>query len=194
LFLGLNGLKSPFMPRRKHDWEAIKAMFIAGRTANEIGHIFHMHPQQILNHSQTEGWGALRKQLRSLPPKGSVGLDAKMQKLSGAQATEVLCELEPTKTKPTAFSPDLPGDAFSRALRLRSSDNFRERVINQADKALTALENSVMNNVYETDRFAEALTKVERIGARAYGYDHESDHPIINIGILGSGAEYETTN
>lgn len=84
-------------------------------------------------------------------------------------------------------------DVVERAIRLRTSDQFRERIIKQADKALETLEKSVVNNVYETDRFAEALTKVERIGARAYGYDREGDHPVINIGILGTGAEYEST-
>jgi hypothetical protein len=179
------------MPKLKYDWEAIKAMFIAGRSAKEIGLAFNMHPQQILNHSYTEGWGALRKQLKSLPPQGGVPLRAKIQNVPAAKAQEVGCEVEPASNQNPANVPVNSPDAFSRALRMRSSDNFRDRVISQADKALTALENSVMNNVYETDRFAEALTKVERIGARAYGYDKEGDHPIINIGILGSGAEYE---
>jgi hypothetical protein len=177
------------MPTPKHDWEAIKAMFLSGRTAREIGLIFNMHPQQVLNHSQKEGWGKLRKELRKLPPTGSVCPQPKIGKSNGAKPTEVVCELETVDSRITPKS----NDAFNRALRLRSSDTFRERIIQQADKALDALEKSVVNNVYETDRFAEALTKVERIGARAYGYDHESDHPIINIGILGTGSEYEPT-
>lgn len=181
------------MPARKHDWEAIKAMFIAGRTAKEIANIFNMHFQQILNRSKAEDWGTLRKQLKALPPKTFRPLDAKIQNIGVAGAQELRSPVVQADLVKDESTPDKNTDAFSRAVKIRSSDNFRDRIINQADKALTTLENAVVNNVYETDRFAEALTKIERIGARAYGYDRESEHPIINIGILGSGAEYEET-
>lgn len=181
------------MGQLKYDWEAIKAMFIAGHTAREIAIIFGCHPQNILNHSKKLGWGALRKQLKSLPPPGSGVFEPKMPKKDGAKTTEVRFEVEPAQPVNKAQSKLDSTVSVERAIKLRSSDNFRDRIISQADKALTTLENAVVNNVYETDRFAEALTKIERIGARAYGYDRESEHPIINIGILGSGAEYEQT-
>src|ERR1700746_1312037 len=78
-----------------------------------------------------------------------------------------------------------------RALAIADSTKFRERVIAANDKALTVLEKQSPTNVGEVDRFAEALTKVERIGARTYGYDRETDRPVINIGVLTQGAEYE---
>jgi hypothetical protein len=79
-----------------------------------------------------------------------------------------------------------------RALAIADSTKFRERVIAANDKALTILEKQPPTNVGEVDRFAEALTKVERIGARTYGYDRETDRPVINIGVLTQGAEYES--
>lgn len=181
------------MPPVKYDWEAIKAMYIAGRTAKEIAAVFGCHFQLIHNRSKAESWGRLRKQLKATPPTPFRPSMPKMQNQSVAESTEVLLSVDSPDSGTRVVNSVKANDAFSRALRLRSSDSFRERVISQADKALQTLEKANLNNVFETDRFAEALTKVERIGARAYGYDHEGEHPIINIGILGSGQEYETT-
>lgn len=181
------------MGQRKYDWDALKAMFIAGHTAREIAAVFGCHPQLILNKSKAEGWGKLRRQLKALPPRTFKVAEAKVPNLAGAKSTEIGFEVERTSSELQRDSTKQNDSAFARALKIRSSDNFRNRVIEQADKALSTLEKAAVNNVYETDRFAEALTKVERIGARAYGYDREAEHPIINIGILGSGAEYEQT-
>jgi hypothetical protein len=82
---------------------------------------------------------------------------------------------------------------LARAIEIQSADTFRTRVIQANEKALKVLETSPPTNVGEVDRFAEALTKVERIGARTYGYDRESDRPVVNIGVLtaGAGSEYD---
>jgi hypothetical protein len=80
---------------------------------------------------------------------------------------------------------------LARAIQIQSADTFRSRVIETNQKALEVLEKNPPQNVAEVDRFAEALTKVERIGARTYGYDRESDRPIVNIGVLTSGAGNE---
>jgi hypothetical protein len=82
---------------------------------------------------------------------------------------------------------------LARAIEIQSADTFRTRVIQANEKALKVLEAEDPQTVGEVDRFAEALTKVERIGARTYGYDRESDRPIVNIGVLtaGAGSEYD---
>lgn len=82
-------------------------------------------------------------------------------------------------------------EILRRAVEIASADQFRTRVIQANEKALKVLERTPPENVAEVDRFAEALTKVERIGARTYGYDRESDRPVVNIGVLTSGAEYD---
>lgn len=174
----------------KIDWEPIKAMFIAGRTAKEIAPIFKVHPASILNKSKDENWGALRKAVREMPPPPPFGIDPNMPKRKPGRP-KVPQEMGLQLVGAISTNSPESNDAVSRALRLRNSDNFRERIIVQADKALSTLEKATVTNVFETDRFAEALTKVERIGARAYGYDREGDHPIVNIGILGSGQEYD---
>jgi hypothetical protein len=174
----------------KIDWEPIKAMFIAGKTAREIATIFNIHPASIGNKAHSEKWGALRKQVRALPPTKDPALDLKVRK-PPSDASKVAQEMDFQLSSADSSIKADSNDAVSRAIRLRNSDSFRDRVVAQADKALSTLEKATISNVFETDRFAEALTKVERIGARAYGYDREGDHPIVNIGILGSGAEYE---
>ena len=175
----------------KYDWAAIRTMFVAGKTAREWSLIFKANADHILHRSKAEQWGVLRRLVRTtgLPQVTSVISQKPEKGLADMTVTpkEVGFETE----KPVSINADKNADTIERALRLRSSEEFRNRVINQADKALTTLEKAVVNNVFETDRFAEALTKVERIGARAYGYDRESDHPIVNIGILGSGSEYD---
>ena len=186
--------------RPEINWEPVKALFISGKTCRELSIIFGISNDVIRQQSMKDGWGALRKQVQGSPlPTGRPLLDKNAgNKFVGRPLLENVHsgskEIGSGSQMPNLIDSPISSpkdDAVSRAIRLRSSDNFRERVISQADKALATLEKAVVNNVFETDRFAEALTKVERIGARAYGYDRESDHPIINIGILGSGSEYD---
>jgi hypothetical protein len=197
LFLTLFLPHIPMGRSRQINWEPIKALYLSGKSAREISIIFDIHPSVIGNKASQDGWGTLRKALRKSPlPNGQPASASipKNQDLPKPAPAEIGFELKIPNSKSEKVNDsvkDEPNDAFSRALRLRTSDEFRNRVIAQADKALVTLEKSVVSTVYETDRFAEALTKVERIGARAYGYDRESDHPIINIGILGSGSEYD---
>lgn len=169
------------------NWEPIKALFIKGRTARELATVFDMSAGVILNRSKKEKWGVLRKQLASLPPGSSLPEPPKIKRPAHRPRREVLSMLQPGNSESTGNG----DDAFNRAVRISNSNNFRERVIAQADKTLGVLEKANPSSVHEADRFAEALTKVERIGARAYGYDREGDRPIINIGILGSGSEYD---
>jgi hypothetical protein len=86
--------------------------------------------------------------------------------------------------------PIADAEVIQRAIELSQSDKFKGRVIKVNERALTVLENNPPANVGEADRFAEALTKIERIGARAYGYDRELEKPVINIGVLSGGSEY----
>lgn len=92
---------------------------------------------------------------------------------------------------PATTLPD--SEILRRAIEIQNADGFRARVLQANEKALSVLEKHEPTNVGEVDRFAEALTKVERIGARTYGYDRESDRPVVNIGILtaGAGSEYD---
>jgi hypothetical protein len=170
----------------KIQWEPIKAMYLTGKTSREIAILFGISDDVIRKRASLEGWGSIRKEIKALPPANQPYQPVK-DRIKPADKT---VEIGSASQMPISESVD-KGDAVQRALRLRDSDQFRNRVIVQADKALSTLEKQVVNNVFETDRFAEALTKVERIGARAYGYDRESDHPIVNIGILGSGSEYD---
>jgi hypothetical protein len=174
----------------KINWEPIKALFLAGKTSREIALIFDMSEGTIRQKSSDEDWGKLRKEIAKLPPPKNPDRDTRAPMPANKSQND---SKEIGFVSQSSVSDGEPkSDAISRAIRLRNSDSFRERVIVQADKALSTLEKTVVNNVFETDRFAEALTKVERIGARAYGYDRESDHPIVNIGILGSGSEYDS--
>jgi hypothetical protein len=174
----------------KIDWEPIKALYLAGKTSREIALIFNISDANIRNKAGECGWGKLRKQLAALPPPKDPSRDTRAPK-SANTTVEPSQEIGFGLQSQVSNGKGESNDTISRAIRLRNSDNFRERVIAQADKALTTLEKAVVSNIFETDRFAEALTKVERIGARAYGYDREGDHPIVNIGILGSGSEYD---
>jgi hypothetical protein len=175
--------------RPEINWEPIKLMFAAGKTARELSLIFGVSADVILNKSKDDHWGALRKQVRALPQTDPVTGGLKIPK--PGKAVDMTTKQVGFASETTVSESNEKSNELIRAVRIRNSDSFRERVIAQADKALTTLEKSVVNNVFETDRFAEALTKVERIGARAYGYDRENDHPIVNIGILGSGSEYD---
>ena len=176
--------------RPEINWEPIKALYLAGKTSREISLIFDINDDYIRQKAARENWGDIRKQIKALPPPKDKVSGAKISNKTLDMTTEIDFQSQLPISKGETKS-EGKTDAVTRAIRLRNSDSFRERVIVQADKALTTLEKAVVSSVFETDRFAEALTKVERIGARAYGYDREGDHPIVNIGILGSGSEYD---
>lgn len=162
-------------------------MYLTGKTSREIAILFGISDDSIRQKASIDGWGVIRKEIKALPPVNQPYRSVKDRNKAAQASTEIVVPSQ----KPVLESSNKSDDAISRAIRLRNSDDFRNRVIVQADKALSTLEKAVVSNVFETDRFAEALTKVERIGARAFGYDREGDHPIVNIGILGSGSEYD---
>jgi hypothetical protein len=191
-------------------WDAIKSLWCSGgKTAKEIAAIFGIVQNTIETRAKREGWHAIRervlaeKKLQQLRggPSGVVNPFASIVHPPIGQSETF--EQAPTKPEPVIISrrsdfdktakDHAPDDVIvERALAIVDSTKFRERVIAANDKALTVLEKTPPTNVGEVDRFAEALTKVERIGARTYGYDRETERPVINIGVLTSGAEYES--
>jgi len=64
-------------------------------------------------------------------------------------------------------------------------------VAEQAERIIDKLELKEPDSVRELDNFAEVLVKTEKVGARAYGIDSEQCRPVINIGVLAGGGEYE---
>lgn len=100
---------------------------------------------------------------------------------------------EVLKTEPrrsNEFASDV--EIIKHAITIGDSTQFRSRVLKANDSALKVLEDNPPTNVGECDRFAEALTKVERIGARTYGYDREANQPVVNIAMLtSSDADYD---
>jgi hypothetical protein len=198
---GRKGIQAP--------WDAIKALWCSGgKTTKEIAATFGVHPNTIETRASRERWSELRSRvLKQKKSHESRGGPARVSNPYAADAnppiTEVnVSEIDPrknttqyafTQSKDTTNEKKNVSDAVivERALAIADSTKFRERVIAANDKALTVLEKQPPTNVGEVDRFAEALTKVERIGARTYGYDRETDRPVINIGVLTQGAEYE---
>jgi hypothetical protein len=65
-------------------------------------------------------------------------------------------------------------------------------VAEQAERIIDKLEAEEPESIHELDHFAEVLVKTEKVGARAYGIDSEESRPVINIGVLAGGGEYET--
>ena len=182
------------MPRRiKIEWEPIKLLFASGKTARELSIIFGISEANILQKSKIEKWGVLRKQVKAADPSIKMNRQPRNPTLINTVKDGILVESKSAILNTDAKSENERSQdyAISRAVMLRNSDNFRNRVVNEANKALSVLEKATPSNVFETDRFADALTKVERIGARAYGYDREGQQPVINIGILGTGSEYD---
>jgi hypothetical protein len=177
------------------DWDGIKALWVAGQTVKQISKIFGIKPLTIYSRAARGKWRVLRNARKAL------------------QKGEQACQIEPEKkdSEPTGLSPVLvshektpeklpsnrrgeiasPQDIIERALPLAGSVEFRARVIKENNRALKVLETTEITNVGDVDRFAEALTKVERIGARTFGYDREANQPAVNIAVLTSGSEYD---
>jgi hypothetical protein len=166
-------------------WEHIKMIWCSGtKTTKELAAMFNICANTIETRATRQGWRELRDQ--ALGFKGARGVD------SVAKAKRLAAEAAPPI--PPGVVPDrqlTDPEILERARVLAASDVFRSRVLTANEKALEVLEASPPTNVGEADRFAEALTKVERIGARGYGYDREQDRPVVNIGVLTSGASHD---
>lgn len=173
-------------------WDAIKTLWCTGeKSCREIGEIFGVIPNTISTRAKREGWSKLKDRVMS-------HADPQLDEHSdSAKAEPVLRNPQNGMISSIGvghgFAPSPLGDEeiVRRAVTLSGSDHFRTRVLAVNEKALKILEANEPTNVGEVDRFAEALTKVERIGARTYGYDRESERPAINISVLSSGNEYE---
>lgn len=177
------------------DWDGIKALWVAGQTVAQISKIFGIKPLTIYSRAARGKWRVLRN-ARKAAQANAQPIQNQSDKIEG----------EPTGLAPIMVSHKIgsgempqnlrneyasPQEIVERALPLASSIEFRSRVIKANDRALRVLENTELNHVGEVDRFAEALTKVERIGARTYGYDREANQPAVNIAVLTSGSEYD---
>jgi hypothetical protein len=173
-------------------WDAIKTLWCTGeKSCKEIGQIFGVVPNTITTRALREDWHRLKA--RVVKHNGPVVIEH--------SASEILENVRPEPATGTfssiVGSPKITRDPLDdeavvlRAKTISGSDHFRSRVIAVNEKALKVLEQNEPTNVGEVDRFADALTKVERVGARTYGYDRESERPVINIGVLSGGNEYE---
>ena len=172
-------------------WDAIKTLWCTGeKSCPELSRMFGVVANTITTRARREGWHEIRdKVLEELKAKAKASASQKKVHSGEAEPTSVM--LSSIIGKPTIAEPPMSDEeTVRRRVQLASSDVFRNRVIVANEKALSVLENMPPENVGEVDRFAEALTKVERIGARTYGYDRESERPIINLGFLSGGNEY----
>lgn len=176
-------------------WDAIKTLWCTGeKSCKEIGEIFGVVPNTITTRARRENWHSLLAQVQQRP-QPSVGQKAESAKAESVDEKPANGMLSSIPTNPGFARPPLEDSVIvARATALSGSDHFRSRVILANEKALKILEDNEPNNIGEVDRFAEALTKVERIGARTYGYDRESERPVINIGVLSGGNEYSVSD
>jgi hypothetical protein len=181
------------------DWDGIKALWVAGQTVAQISKIFGIKPLTIYSRAQRGKWRVLRN-ARKAAQANMQPMHNESDKIEAEPSrpvTVVLSHEIGSEKSPENLPKNLrgeyatPQEIVERALPLASSVEFRSRVIKANDKALRILETTEIANVGEVDRYAEALTKVERIGARTYGYDREANQPAVNIAVLTSGSEYD---
>jgi hypothetical protein len=177
------------------DWDGIKALWVAGQTVAQISKIFGIKPLTIYSRAARGKWRVLRNARKAAQAgAGSMHLESDKDEAEPDRPVTVMLSHEigseklPKKVRGEYASPQ---EIVERALPLASSVEFRSRVIKANDKALKVLEGTELTHVGEVDRYAEALTKVERIGARTYGYDREANQPAVNIAVLTSGSEYD---
>jgi hypothetical protein len=177
------------------DWDGIKALWVAGQTVAQISKIFGIKPLTIYSRAQRGKWRVLRN-ARKAAQANAQPMHNESEKVGAEPSRPVTVvlshEIASEKiTKNLRGENASPQEIVERALPLASSIEFRSRVIKANDKALKVLEGTELTHVGDVDRFAEALTKVERIGARTYGYDREANQPAVNIAVLTSGSEYD---
>jgi hypothetical protein len=171
------------------DWDIVKSLWVAGRTSAEIAKQFNIIRNTIETRAKRGKWGLLRKQAKSSSLKIEKEPNRPRVLRFEADQTSTIMNTQLTKRGPNENAND--AEILQRAASIGDSVGFRTRVIKANDSALKVLEENPPTNIGEADRFAEALTKVERIGARAFGYEREAETPIINIAMLTSDQNYE---
>lgn len=172
-------------------WDAIKALWCSGeKSAKEIGAMFGVVPNTIQTRASRENWYELRDQvIGARDPRVLRAERSKLLEHASIPIQNVTVASSPGFVD-TRNNPETDKVIVAKASEIAGADRFKVRVIAANETALKVLEESPPKNVGECDRFAEALTKVERIGARTYGYDRETDRPVINIGVLSGSGEY----
>jgi hypothetical protein len=153
------------MPRARKDinWDAVKVIWLNGQhTSDELGVMFGISADGIRGRAFRERWNDLK-----------------------------LVKQDKTEALPEVRVPASPREIVERAEKLRGPASFRRRVAEQAERIIDRLEAKDPDSMHELDHFAEVLVKTEKVGARAYGIDSEESRPVINIGVLTGGGEYE---
>lgn len=180
-------------PGRKvsHDWEAIKAAFLASQhSTREIALIFSVNPETVACYAKRHGWVKQRKQM--LAPFQE-HIDAQIRKTVAAQSVPTNGQ-NTQKSGPNAeISKDqssgiIPAEERIKGIRPKV-DNFRQRISEQTDRVLDHLETREINTIHDADQFVSVLEKTEKVGSRARGLDRDdekSSRVLINLGILNS--------
>lgn len=169
------------------DWDTIKSLWVSGKTASDIAAMFGVVQNTIETRAKRGKWPLLRKQAKLAREKTTTAPDSPDAVTMSSSSMIIDC----TTRGPNETATDK--EIVQRAITIGDATEFRTRVIKVNSKALKVLEDNPPTNIGEADRFAEALTKIERVGARTYGYDREAEHPIINIGVLtSSDREYDS--
>lgn len=172
------------------NWDAVKAMWVAGETAEHISKVFAVSLGSVSSRAKRGNWGPLRKvalarrlvlETDKKQPQGYETAPSSPATVMFSSSPEVI---QITKRGPNETASD--SEIVKQAVSIGDSTQFRTRILKANENALKILEENPPTNIGECDRFAEALTKVERIGARTYGYDRESAQPIVNIAMLTS--------
>ena len=156
------------MPRARTDinWPAVKVIWLNGQhTSEELGAIFGISADGVRGRAFRERWNDLKR--------------IKQDKTAVLEAL------------PEVKFPASPEEIVERAEKLRGPASFRRRVAAQAERIIDRLEVKDPDSMRELDNFAEVLVKTEKVGARAYWIDSEESRPVINIGVLTGGSEYE---
>ena len=172
-------------------WDAIKALWCSGeKTAKEIGGMFGVKPNTIETRASRENWYVLRDKVIGARNPRTSRANARHKNEDAPISAPLVTVSSRTDGSATRNSEFTDAGIIARASEIAGSERFRTRVIAANENALKVLEQSPPANIGECDRFAEALTKVERIGARTYGYDRETDRPVVNIAMLSGSGEY----
>jgi hypothetical protein len=177
------------------NWDAIKAMWVAGETAGHIAKIFNVCEGTIGNRAKRGKWRLLRNVAaahRTLSEAGHLSSEKTENEPTRHQSVTFSDKINlPTNEKRSPNELATNEEIVAKAVAIGNASEFRQRVIKENERALKVLEGTEIGNVAEVDRFAEALIKVERIGARSYGYDREANTPAVNIAVLTAGGEYD---
>lgn len=151
----------------KARWERVKALYCAGKSAEEITRIEGGTPQSIYVKANKEKWPSLRRVRKALPPEAREPTPAAIQKQAEIRKNELMIK-------------------HSAEVLRDKGEQGTSKAVDVLMKLLTKLNPEDIEQIADVQTLSTALTALRK----ATGLDKEQNAPVqVNVALFGQSGE-----